>query len=58
MRKFVIYYAMFWLVAFGAQAQETNWILNDVAYALENPTNRAEVVRAMQRFEESTKVAL
>ncbi len=47
-----------WLVALGAQAQETGWVLNDVAYALENPTNREEVALAMQQFQQNTQVAL
>ena len=57
MKRLVIH-GIFWLVSLGAQAQEASWVLNDLAYALESPTNRQEVVLALQQFQENTQVAL
>ena len=46
------------LLTFAARAQETVWVLNDLAYALENPDNRTEVVAAMKQFQKNTAVTL
>ena len=56
--KRIVMYGIFWLVSLGAQAQEADWVLNDLAYALESPANRQEVVLALQQFQESTQVGL
>ncbi len=56
--KRIVMYGIFWLVSLGAQAQEAGWVLNDLAYALESPANRQEVVLALQQFQKNTQVAL
>ena len=47
-----------WLGAFGAYAQGDRILLDDLAYALEDTTNRREVLAAMQQFHTNTQVGL
>ena len=51
-----------WLVSllgtFGTYAQSTGILLDDLAYALEDTTNRREVFSAMQAFHTHTQVGL
>ena len=51
-----------WLISllgtWETRAQNSSTPLDDLAYALENTSNRQEVVEAMQRFHTNTEVAL
>ena len=49
---------MGWLGTFGAYAQGNSTLLDDLAYALEDTTNRREVLAAMEQFHAKTEVGL
>lgn len=57
----IIRYSL-WLISllgtFGTYAQSTSTLLDDLAYALEDTTNRREVFTAMQAFHTHTQVGL
>ena len=58
MMKLMMISTILSLLVLSAQAQTDSRMLSDLAYALESPANREEVLAAMQQFQHNTQVAL
>ncbi len=47
-----------WLAAGYVYGQSAGWVMDDLAYALANPTNREQVMTAIQQFQTNTQVSM
>ncbi len=60
MRRSIVFYICWisWLAGGHAYGQAAGWVMDDLAYALANPTNREQVMTAIRQFQTHTQVAL